>query len=227
MWALWLLITSSRSLQSLQASLTLVCSSLNVCTASRASIARQIVRQVSIIKIRPARDVVSLGTAFAAGTRRTTKKTKARLRAFLNRRRRFKALSRAKVSVARMLRTGGTCALTYGNRPLGVSDSLLLAQRRAVAAAACTNHCGAELNVSLVIADAWNGHLADPAFEAHVGVALMWSLGHLRTLGEHRGCSVSHCQHPRQVSRQDGVGQGVWSCRSNHCYTQAYWMICY
>ena len=48
----------------------------NVCTASRASIAREIVRQVSIIKIRPARDVVSLGTAFAAGTRRTTKKTK-------------------------------------------------------------------------------------------------------------------------------------------------------
>ena len=100
----------------------------NVCTASRASIAREIIRQVSIIKIRPARDVVSLGTVFAAGTRRTTKKTKARIRAFLNRRSRFKALSRAKVSVARVLRTGGTCALTYGNRPLGVSDSLLLAR---------------------------------------------------------------------------------------------------
>ena len=123
----------------------------NVCTASRASIAREIIRQVSIIKIGLARDVVSLGTAFAAGTRRTTKKTKARLRAFLNRRRRFKALSRAKVSVARVLRTGGTCALTYGNRPLGVSDSLFLAQRRAVAAAACTNHCGAELNMSLLM----------------------------------------------------------------------------
>ena len=51
--------------------------------------------------------------AFAAGTRCTTRKTKARLRAFLNRRRRFKALSRAKVSVARVLRTGGICALTY------------------------------------------------------------------------------------------------------------------
>ena len=119
----------------------------NVCTASRASIAREIVRQVSIIKIRPARDVVSLGTAFAAGTRRTTKKIKARLRAFLNRRTRFKALSRAKVSAARVLRTGGPDALTYGNRPLGVSDSLLLAQRGAVVAAACTNHCGAELNI--------------------------------------------------------------------------------
>ena len=117
-----------------------------------------------------------LGTAFAAGTRRTTMKVKARLRAFLRRRRRFKALSRAKVSAARVLRTGGTCALTYGNRPLGVSDSLLLAQRRAVAAAACINHCGADLNVSLVIADDWNGHSADPAFEAHAGVAIMWSL---------------------------------------------------
>ena len=148
----------------------------NVCTASRASIAREITKQVSMIKIKHARDVVSLGTAFAAGTRRTTKKTKARLRAFLNRRRRSKALSKAKVSAARVLRTGGTCALTYGNRPLGVSDSLLLAQRRAVAAAACTNHCGVELNISLVIADAWNGHSADPAFEAHVDVALMWSL---------------------------------------------------
>ena len=148
----------------------------NVCTASRAFIARKITKQVSMFKINPARDVVSLGTAFAAGTRRTTKKAKARLRAFLNRRRRYKALSRAKVSAARVLRTGSTCALTYGNRPLGVSDSLLLAQRRAVGAAACTNHCGAELNISLVIADDWNGHSADPAFEAHMGVALMWSL---------------------------------------------------
>ena len=52
----------------------------NVCTASHASIAREITKQVSMIKIKPARDVVSLGTAFAAGTRRTTKKTKARLR---------------------------------------------------------------------------------------------------------------------------------------------------
>ena len=125
---------------------------------------------------RPIRGVVSLGSAFAAGTRFTTMKEKARLRAFLCRRRRFKALSRAKVSAARVLRTGGTCALTYGNKPLGVSDSLLLAQRRAVAAAACINHCGADLNISLIIADDWNGHSADPAFEAHAGVALMWSL---------------------------------------------------
>ena len=148
----------------------------NVCTASRHAIAREITKRVSMVKIKPARDVVSLGTAFAAGTRRTTMKAKARLRAFLCRRRRFKALSRAKVSAARVLRTGGTCALTYGNRPLVVSDSLLLAQRRAVAAAACINHCGADLNISLVIADDWNGHSADPAFEAHAGVALMWSL---------------------------------------------------
>ena len=125
----------------------------NVCTASRPVIASEITKRVSLVKIKPARDVVSLGSAFAAGTRRTTMKAKARLRAFLCRRRRFKALSRAKVSAARVLRTGGTCALTYGNRPLGVSDSLLLAQRRAVAAAACINHCGADLNISLIIAD--------------------------------------------------------------------------
>ena len=148
----------------------------NVCTASRHAIASEITKRVSLVRIKCVRDVVSLGTAFAAGTRRTTMKAKARLRAFLCRRRRFKALSRAKVSAARVLRTGGTCALTYGNRPLGVSDSLLLAQRRAVAAAACINHCGADLNVSLVIADDWNGHSADPAFEAHAGVAIMWSL---------------------------------------------------
>ena len=175
MWALWLLIMSSRSLHSRQASLTLVCSSLTkrMFAPPRAPpLPEKSSGRFPLSKIRPARDVVSLGTAFAAGTRRTTKKTKARLRAFLNRRRRFKALSRAKVSVARELRTGGTCALPYGKRPLGVS----VAQRRAVAAAACTNHCGAELNISLVIADAWNGHSADPAFEAHVGVAIMWSL---------------------------------------------------
>ena len=148
----------------------------NVCTASRHAIAREITKRVSMVKIKPARDVVSVGSAFAAGTRRTTMKAKARLRAFLCRRRRFKALSRAKVSAARVLRTGGTCALTYGNRPLvfPIPFSWHSAGRLRPPLASTT--AGPISTFSLIIADDWNGHSADPAFEAHAGVALMWSL---------------------------------------------------
>ena len=108
--------------------------------------------------------------------RRVWTDTHVRLRAFLNRRRRFKALSRAKVSVARVLRTGGTCALTYGNRPLGVSDSLLLAQRRAVAAAACTNHCRPSLVFPWSLLMLGMSTRPIQLSRRMWGVAIMWSL---------------------------------------------------
>ena len=78
----------------------------NVCTASRHAISREITKRVSMVNIKPARDVVSLGSAFAAGTRRTTVKAKARLRAFLCSAGGSKRSAGAKVSAARVLRTG-------------------------------------------------------------------------------------------------------------------------
>eukprot|EP00973_Karenia_brevis_P088335 12248929-Karenia_brevis.AAC.1 len=59
---------------------------------------------------------------------------KRRLKQFRARRKRFGVLKRSKVDVSKILRTGGTAALTFGQETMGVSTSMLLAQRRSVAA---------------------------------------------------------------------------------------------
>jgi len=59
---------------------------------------------------------------------------------------------------------------------MGTSSSLLTKQRRAAAAACCDRACGADLDLSLVIADGPTVGAADPAFEANTGVILMWSM---------------------------------------------------
>ena len=148
----------------------------NVCCASSNALARAVVRSCKNIKIKAVSSVVSLGTEFAAGTRRRTGKSRRRLAAFAARRHRFEVLRRARVDTGKLLRTGGVSALTYGQKALGVSPSVLLAQRRAASAANCIRACGADLDMSLIIADDFVGHAADPAFEAHLGVILMWAL---------------------------------------------------
>ena len=151
-------------------------STKNVCCASSRGLSRAIVRECKSISIQAVDDVISLGSGYAAGVRRRTGKSQKRLKAFVARRHRFKTLKRAKVNTARLLRTGGVSALTFGSGPLGVSNSMLLSQRRAVVASNCVLSCGADLDMSLVIADEFNGHSADPAFDAHCGVIVMWSL---------------------------------------------------
>ena len=74
-----------------------------------------------------------------------------RLQAFKKRRSRFKMLRRAGVRTDRVIRTGGVSFITYGQRSLGVSDFVLLEQRRAVAAACCGQPGGANLDLSLAI----------------------------------------------------------------------------
>ena len=53
---------------------------------------------------------------------------------------------------------------------------MLLCQRRAALATTCVNSCGADLDLSLTLADGKSNGAADPAFEAHVGIILFWSL---------------------------------------------------
>ena len=89
---------------------------------------------------------------------------------------RFKALRRCGVRTDRLLRTGGTAALTFGLKGLGVANSMLLAQRRAAVAMTCDKPCGADLDLSLTIADGDSPGAADPAFEAHVGVMHFWAM---------------------------------------------------
>jgi len=59
---------------------------------------------------------------------------------------------------------------------MGVSDTMLGSQRRSAAAATCSRACGADLDLTLVVADGSHLGAADPAFEAHVGVVYMWAL---------------------------------------------------
>ena len=47
---------------------------------------------------------------------------------------------------------------------------MLLKQRQAAAASVSVKSCGADLDITLMLAD------ADPAYEAHVGVLYMWAL---------------------------------------------------
>ena len=73
-----------------------------------------------------------------------------------------------------LLAAGGTAALVYGQANTGVSDTVLLAQRRAVAAASVLEGAG-ELDITLVLADGSNTGRVDPAFGAHEDPIGMWA----------------------------------------------------
>ena len=66
--------------------------------------------------------------------------------------------------------------MVFGQKPLHVSDSMLLKQRRASAAASRVLCCGADLDLSLMMVDGASQGCADPDFEAHVGALHMWAL---------------------------------------------------
>ena len=86
-------------------------------------------------------------------------------------------LRRAGVDTTRVLRTGGVAALTYGEATIGVPPSLLLAQRRAVAAAAApaSGLAGQNLDLALLLADGSAKGKVDPAYEAHAAPIRHWA----------------------------------------------------
>ena len=149
----------------------------SVCTASDEKLGRALERGLCRFGIRFVRRVKSLGTGLGAGTRRNAMAGAARLRAFRKRLPRFRRLRAAGVSTARLLRTGGTAAMTYGQSVMGVAPSVLLGQRRAAAAAAspATGVCGQSLDVALLMADETSTGKADPAFAAHTGPIGEWA----------------------------------------------------
>ena len=148
----------------------------NVVCASTSKLANAAVKAIRGIKISTSDRVVSLGTGLGAGTRRNMFQVRKRLTAFVSRKRRFQNLKRARVCIARLLRSGGIAAMTFGSKTTGVSDSMLLSQRRAAIAATRVRTCGADLDLSLMLADGRGGAGADPAFDAHCGVLHMWAL---------------------------------------------------
>ena len=64
--------------------------------------------------------------------------------------------------------------MVYGQANTGVSDSVLFAQRRAVAAASVTDGAG-DLDLTLTLADGSAHGKADPAFGAHLEPIGLWA----------------------------------------------------
>jgi len=151
--------------------------SKSICTASADEVGRGVAAALSEFGIKFSRTVVSLGAALGAGTRRNAMNLNGRLKKFRKRIIRSRKLRSAKVDTARLLRTGATKALTYGQAVMGVSNSMLLAQRRAAAAAAApaAGSRGQCLEMALVLSDGSERGRADPAFDAHAMPIGQWA----------------------------------------------------
>ena len=145
--------------------------SKNRCTSSSPRVARAIASRLVEHNFVRAERVISLGVGLGGGNKRSTFGLSKRLRAFTRRIPRFRKLRRAGIRVGRILKTGGTSAMTYGQAVCGVAPSMLLQQRRAVAAAEAASGGGKNLDMSLLI-----GAARDPAIDAHVDCIGAWAL---------------------------------------------------
>jgi hypothetical protein len=146
----------------------------NVVLASTRELANSVVSLVSV-PVTAVKAAKALGVGMGAGVRRNASAALKRFRAFAARRSQFQRLRRSGVNTSRLLRTGGTSAMTFGQAVLGVSDSLLLAQRRAAAACVVSSVAGGDLDLTLIFADE-KGNAADPAFPAHTEPILYWAI---------------------------------------------------
>ena len=148
----------------------------NFCCASRIRVGRAIIEALPRLMLSFARRVTSLGAPLAAGRRRSSLVATKRLRAFRVRVKRFRCLRRVGINTARLIRTGGSAAMTYGQHVCGVSNALLLQQRRTVAACTVLSRGGGDLDVTLMLADGSGTGRADPAFDAHIAPIGHWAL---------------------------------------------------
>ncbi len=149
----------------------------SMCTASSDALGTALAQGLQRYAIQYARRVKSLGTGLGAGVRRNAQVAQSRLRAFRQRLPRFRRIRAAGVSTARLLRTGGVAAMTYGQAVMGVAPSLLVRQRRAAAAAVAPSSgaCGQSVDLALLLADESATGKADPAYAAHAGPIGEWA----------------------------------------------------
>ena len=110
----------------------------SVVSASHPSLADELMEQLKLQGIKHTKRVKSLGVGLAAGTARNTMVMDTRLKNFKRRLPHFKALKRAGVNTARIIRAGGVAALMHGYGGSGLSPTMLLAQRRVVNAASAS-----------------------------------------------------------------------------------------
>ena len=179
-----------------------------VCTASAQAVGREIEEGLSSFGILFVLRTKSLGVGMGAGARRNAAILRRRLSAFRRRVPRFRALRRARINTARLLRTGGVAALSWGEGVIGIPPSILLQQRRAAAAATCAEPCGQSIDIALILADGPNGGRADPAFDAHQMPICQWAQAvweswlpvlSLQTLAANASKKLKHSRCPWKV----------------------------
>ena len=147
----------------------------NMLLASSLGVAASIAATVPALPLHTARTAKSLGAGLGAGVRRSATAARKRLLAFAARRSRFRMLRRAGVNTTRLLKTGGIAALGHAQAVMGVSNRLLLQQRRAAAAVIDSLGAGADLDLTFAVADGLRGAAADPAVAAHVEPIVAWA----------------------------------------------------
>ena len=122
-----------------------------LCTASSAALATEVETALKAFGVRSRRVVKSLGVHLGAGRRRTTQGTRERLADIYRRVRRYRQLRKMGVDTARLLRTGGGAAMTYGQATAGVSPTMLRRQRRVAASISVPGHGISGQNLDLIM----------------------------------------------------------------------------
>ena len=143
--------------------------SKSVFTASTDGLGALMEKRWAGIGLKYYRKVKALGAGMGGGRRRNVDTMTERLIKFRQRLPRFRRLRRIGISTVRLLKTGGKAGMTYAEGILGVSNSMLRCQRRAVAAvAAPASGCGGQnLDAALLVADGGPRSHVDPAYDAH------------------------------------------------------------
>ncbi len=146
-----------------------------ICTSASPAAGHLIARRLSRFGVVFASRVRSLGAGLGGGTRRNVTVQMSRLRKFLSRVRKLAVLALARLSAARVLRTGGTAVMTFGDECMGVSDDLLLKRRRAVLAAVSAKNKGRDLDMALAMCEESGRQRLDPAFDACAAPIVRWA----------------------------------------------------
>ena len=128
-------------------------------------------RQRQALGVAVARSTKCLGIDFSCGRRASRRVQQSRLKRFGERRGRFRMLGRAGVDVGKLLRTGGTAAMTYGAEVAGAPPSLLRQMRAAARACLTDRTAGKSLTLDLALRDG----RPDPAYLLMRAPLVQWA----------------------------------------------------
>ena len=143
-----------------------VSTSKSVLIASSPSLGKGTAANFQAAKLRLVRQGKMLGAATTAGARRSTAVLKDRILKTRQRLPRVAVLRRCGVRTDVWMRLAGNPGMLYSIDTVGVSNTMLLQQRRVAARAIAAPGHGKSLDLTLWVADI-HGQRTDPAYAAH------------------------------------------------------------